>query len=288
MQTHCRWLFATALAVSFSPAVMGAPPAAQSPWSKVPAFPTGCYSGRDDFETKIVAAQEAMSKEIARQEQINNQLKERYESTKANDPWAEAARVQNLMAENPQKAMEMAQKGATARDTMTDLGPRDTANQKKLDAELADLSTRYRAAVEKATAPVDARLKESDKRAENWETCGEMACRSRRGVSEHNALVKQWNGEYEQVCSTWWQASGPFQSWLKRYRDHLVQDHIPWLEQAGEAGAGNLALYADTSAAGYKSTATMDAVVDYMRRAGEVFNNREREPFKLEEYGTAH
>lgn len=261
---------------------MGAPPAAQNPWAKVPAFPTGCYSGRDDFAARTAAAQETLSREIARQEQINKQLQDSVKMDEGTDPYEYAARMQNAMMNNPQEAMKMAQATQAAGATAEELRPKDVANQQKLDGEMTDLLTRYRAALGKAVAPVDAKFKDLDRRAQKDLVVTEAGdFYAKWAVQEYNALVRQWNAEYEKTCSAWWQASGPFHAWLKRYRDHLVQDHIPWLEQSDNAAYGFMAaLGAGTTAGAYKSTATMNTVADYMKRAGEVFNNRPTEPVK--------
>ena len=84
-------------------------PLAQSPWARVPAFPSGCYSAQDDFAAKITAAQATVTRDIAQLDQSNNELKERAKNADVGDPAARAARVQSLLMKDPQAAMKMMQ-----------------------------------------------------------------------------------------------------------------------------------------------------------------------------------
>lgn len=275
-----RRLFATALAVLLSPAVLGAPPASPSPWTTVPVFPTGCYSSRDDFATKIAAAQDAMSREIARQEQINEQLKARLGEGlgKGHDremAFAKAAQMSQMMMKDPQAAAKMMQQTQSAGTATQATMLRDPENRQKLDMELKNLLTQYNAALGKAVAPVNAKINEFMERKGvrvGWSDLLRMT--GSATDAETLSLLKQWNTEREKACAEWWQASGPFHAWFKRYRDYLIQDHIPWQEQNDQAALGFVALATDSTSVPYKSTATMKAVADYMKRAAEVFGNR--------------
>jgi len=253
-------------------------PLAQSPWARVPVFPSGCYSTQDDFAAKITAAQATVTRDIAQLEQSNNELKERAKNADVGDPAARAARVQSLLMKDPQAAMKMMQQSQAAGTTAQTAAPEDTAKQQMLDRELKDLLTQYRVALDKAVAPVEARiLNRFAPGGRKWQGfLGSGASDADR--ADWALLNKQWNTEREKACAPWWQASGPFHAWFKRYRDHLIQDHIPWVEQNEQAGAGFMALMADSSSGSYKSTAALNAVSDYMKRASEVFNNRPLEP----------
>ena len=78
----------------FGAAVMGlvvlagsVPIAAQSaadPWSRVPAFPTTCYSS-DDYSDKLTKAMEALDADIARQAAINAEIKAKFDALDINE-----------------------------------------------------------------------------------------------------------------------------------------------------------------------------------------------------------
>lgn len=258
-----RRLFLAGLAVFLCPVAMGAPPAAQNPWAKVPAFPTGCYSSRDDFATKIAAAQEALPPEIYRQEQINKELQDRVKNM---DP----AQVSSAMMKNPQEMMKIMQENQALGTANQETGQKDEEKRNRLDLELKDLVARYHSALDKARGPIDAKRKTLP--LPSGEYAGE-----RWAIAENIALTKKANTEYEKLCGEWWSASGPFLGWLKRYRDYLVQDHIPRQEKSDDIAMGTVRLMG-ASTASYRSTAAMKGVLDYMKRASEVFGAREAQP----------
>jgi hypothetical protein len=268
------------LALVFAGLAQAAAPVAQSPWARVPAFPTGCYSSRDDFAAKIAASRESVTGEIEEKKQSNDELKERARDADTGDDATRAARIQAMLMKDPQAAMKMMQQNQAAGTTFQTAAPEDNANQQKLDRELKDLLAQYNVALKKAVALVDAKFIKRfapNGDASQWQeflSPGSPA----RDYADWAVLNKEWNAEEEKACIPWWQATGPFHAWLKRYRDHLVQDHIPWVEQGEQAGAGFMAMMADSSAGSYQSTAKLEAVSDYMKRAEEIFNSRPPEP----------
>jgi hypothetical protein len=266
------------IALFFAGFAQAVTPVGQSPWGRVPALPTACYSNQDDFAAKIAAAQEAVTRDIDQQERVNSDLKQSAKDADVGDDATRAARMQELLAKDPQAAIKMMQQSQSAAATAQTAAPEDTANQQKLDRELKDLLTQYHAALDKAGAPVEKRI--LDRFApggRNWQGFLSPGA-SEADRADWASLIEQWNTEREKACTASWQASGPFHAWFKRYRDYLVQDHIPWVEQNEQGASGFLALMADSSSGSYKSTATLKAVSDYMKRAAEVFNNRPSKP----------
>lgn len=285
MHSVSRSLVAVGLAILVWTPAIGAPPATQSPWSKVPPLPTGCYGSGDDFATKIAAARAAVQQDIERQEAVNNELKERYESMQESDPFAEAARIQNLMAENPQKAMEAMQQVKQQTDAAIAGEPlRIIADLGKLHEDLKKLQTQFQAARNKVVTQMDAKFKDLEKRATEKNggiVVGESgAFYAGWAVKEYNQLATLGNTEVEKACAPWWQPSGPFHGWLKRYRDYLVRDRIPASEKGEKAGFAMSALMSNASASGYKPTATMEGIADYMEQAEKVFGMRPEPRFR--------
>lgn len=257
-------------------AAVAGPPAGFDPWAKVPVFPSGCYSSKDDFVEKLAGAKEAVTKEFDRQEKINDDLLNRF---KALGPAEIQTRLQSFMMENPEEGMKLMQQNQAVGDKYTEAQLKAEANRQKLVGELDDLKARWSASLAKARAPVDARFKELDARAQkDLVAIGESRTYAPWAVKEYDALVLQWNAETQKVCGEWWTASGPFQSWLKRYKENVVQNQIPTLEAEDNAGAGFMVHLLDTPEASFKSTATVRAVREYIQRVSEVFGVRESNP----------
>jgi len=224
----------------------------------VPAFPTGCYSSRDDFAEMIAAALDALSKEIGRQEQINSELSSRLAKMDAAE---KQSRVQSFMMNNPQEAMKLMQRSQAMWTAFADTGVRNEEKRQKLEGELKDLQALYNAALDKALAPFGAKFKDLDAWAQkDLVIAGEGHDYPKWAIAEWDALTSQSNAEYERVRGDWWPASGPFHAWLKRYRDYLVQDQIPPLEEADNVGDGFMVHLLDTPTTSFKSTATMNAI----------------------------
>ena len=80
-------------------------PTAADPWSRVPAFPTSCYSN-DDFGDKLTKALDAITVDLARQTKINEDIKAKFD---AMDMSEKARRMQAFMMKDPQQAMKYMQ-----------------------------------------------------------------------------------------------------------------------------------------------------------------------------------
>jgi hypothetical protein len=264
------------LAAVVAATALAAPPAAVDPWTIVPPFPTGWYSAKDDFDQKLAGAKEANAKAFDRQDKINSELSDRL---KALDPMEIQSRLQSFMMDNPDEAMKMMQQNKAVGDKFTDAQLKSEANRQALEGELKDLQTRYKTALESARAPVDLKFKELDVRAQkDLVTVGESWVYAPWAVKEYDALVAQWNAASVKVYADWWSASGSFPSWLKRYREHLMQDQIPTREEADNVGAGFMVHILDSPDASFKSTATLQAVRDYIEQVSQVYSKREPAP----------
>jgi hypothetical protein len=266
------------LAVLLATAAIAASPTTSDPWNVVPVFPSGCYSDKDDFAAKLGAAKEANARALERQEKANDDLSNR---VKALGPAEMQTRMQTFMMENPEEATKLMQQNQAVGEQYADAQLKSEANRQKLMAELNELQAGWHAALEKARAPIDAKFKELDGRAQKaLVVVGESWTYAPWAVKEYDALVVQWNSETEKTCGKWWLASGPFQQWLKRYKEHLINDEIPTREAADNVGAGFMVHLLDTPESSFKSTATLNAVKDYIDRVSEVFATRERGPMR--------
>ena len=259
-----------------------AAPAAQNqnPWSRVPAFPAGCYSQSDGFASRVAAVREAVDRERAAQQQINDDLSKKAVGASGGetDPFKMAAQIQQKMLSDPQNAQRLLQQIQTSGQNVSSASAEDLESQRRLDAELNTTLTQYKAAQPKAVAPVQAKFKDLATRAARDPERTEAGDFYKPwAVAEYNALVPMYNAEVEKTCATWFGASGQFQSWLRRYRDYLSNERIPWMESSENAGLAFAAFATDTRS-GYKSTATLRAVYDYLERVDKVFGYRPSGP----------
>ena len=94
--------------------------------------------------------------------------------------------------------------------------------------------------------------------------------------AEYDSLISQANKEYERASGNWWPASGAFPSWLKRYRE-FVQAGLPLTESLEDAEKAQYTIMGIKSEA-FRSTAAMKAVLEYMKRASAIFEQRRAEP----------
>jgi len=253
-----------ALCVLSTSMALAAAPAAPDPWTKVPKPPTACYTSQDKYNEEVYAAIDAMNQEIGRVKEVNDQLKAQLDAL---DPMEKQTRMQNFLMQNPQEAAKIMQAAA---DQGTGVGAainRTSANEQKLQDELGEIQSSYNAARKTVIGPLYAELKalgisESGTPEKTWNA----------GI----AVVKRINAGYEKLCPEWWGAAGPFNEWLKRYKDHLIQN-LPsdeTLETAKAVQFTMLGIPADN----FRSTAAMETVIRYMNQALKIFDHRQLRP----------
>ena len=256
------------IAILCVPAVAGilaAAPAAQDPWARVPKSPTACYSSQDKYNDEIGAAIDAVNQDIYKQQEINTQLNEKLNNL---DPMEQASRMQTYMMENPEEVTRLMEWTQTGLPEGQAEAARESENEEALTAELKDIQSRYEAAFEKSLGPLYARL-------------------SALGISESSAtpeltaqgmaIIKQINAAYEKACPEWWGATGHFHAWLKKYKDHLVNNRIPHRER-GEAMKMTQFKVMGIPADAFRPTVAMETVVLYMNEALAIFEGREINP----------
>lgn len=251
-------------AVSATTLLMAASPAAD-PWTKVPKFSTACYSSQDDFHEQTRAAADALQQEIDRQADLNMQLQQRVNDQ---DPAEQASRMQSYMMEHPEEAAELMQamqgmSTAAEADIQT-----ESQNAGRLKGELGEIRSRYQAALDKVLGPLEASLR-ALATSETLSTA--------QMIAAGTPIIKQVNAEYEKACPAWWGASGPFHDWLKRYKDHLVADTIPYRTRLDDAKRIQFKI-AGIPDEPYRSTAGMKAVLDYMKQADDLLGERRSAP----------
>jgi len=269
-----RRVLLVGLAIGLSGVASGAPPASPDPWTKAPALPTACYSGQDKFVEQIAAATDSLSSEIDRQTQINDGMSQALANL---DGAEKASRMQNFMMSNPQEAMKILQANQSAGNAYNETGGQREEARQKLEQDLTDLQARYSAALESARAPLAVKFEDLDKRAKKALVAeGESWVYAPWAKSEYDALTSQANKAYERVCGDWWPASGAFPAWLKRYRE-FVQAGILLTENLEDAMKAQYTIMGIPSAS-FRSTVAMNAVLEYMKRASALFEQRRGQP----------
>lgn len=238
------------------------------PWTKVPKFPTTCYSGQDKFLDEIAAATEAMSSELQKQRAINDKIEEKYNAI---DMMEKMSRMQAFMMENPQEAAKYMQatqdQAAFIKTSVLEEHPLVQA----LDSDLKGIQEKYDAALEKATAPMTAKLKTLYLDGEGVDP---------KDVAIAVELHKRISAEYEKLCPAWWGPSGAFPGWLARYKQYFVEHRIPYLMEHTDTILGQYKVM-QFDYSGYKPTATMESVYFYMQKVHNVFDRRWSRPSHL-------
>ena len=149
---------------AFAAAAMGllvlawsAPIAAQAaadPWSRVPAFPTTCYSNDAFFDT-VIKAIEALDADLARQTKINADIKAKFDAI---DMSEKMQRMQAFMMKDPQRAMQVMQAMTSTGATAAAAAPASAASIMKIDQELKDHSAKLEAEIPRALDPTRAAI----------------------------------------------------------------------------------------------------------------------------------
>ena len=243
-------------------AALPAQTAAPDPWKRVPPVPTSCYADAE-FATQVNATIQETSADIDRQKDLNATVKERFD---AMDIMEKAQRMQAFMMKNPQEAMKLMQADPAAVASAT-AAVQATA---RLDKELADHKSAFEAAVDKAVKPVLARQEVLIQTTAKFVGEGVLAAADH---AQHVALVQQENAEYEKACAPYFGPKGAFNAWLENYRTDVIDKMIAVTEANDAMVVGQMAIM-DTPTGGYRSTAKLEGVHNYLRQLYKVSSYR--------------
>jgi len=271
---HVTGLFVAGLAGFVCTVALGAPPAAPDVWAKAPPMPTTCYLEDNSIE-KLTAAKEAVQADIDRQNTINDEVKGKLKDI---DPMEQASRMQQYMMDHPEEATKLMQANANMGSTFSNAEVQSDETRKTMETELDTQLTQYQATLDKALVPIEAKFKDLDVRAQkDLVASGETWVYAPWAVKEFNTLTAEANRIYETTCATWWGAAGPFHVWMKRYKEHVI-NQIPRREDADKLSAGMMVPVTGTADKTYKSTASLSAVVDYLDHGIKLFGHLNRYP----------
>jgi hypothetical protein len=233
--------------------VAQAPPA--DPWTLVPPFPTTCFRS-EDFSAPADEATSALNAAIERQSTINANIEKEYHEM---DMGEMAQRMQAFMLKDPQRAMEMMQAMNATSASVTDKVQQAQAVAPRLEQELKDHAAKFQAAVNSARNPIQAQI---DKLVEtkNVSASGlSIEFATAADEAQYLGLMNRLNADYEKICTIWWGANGPFQSWLRNFKTHMIENVITPADQIDAVKAVQFAIL-ETPSAGYRSTEAMEGV----------------------------
>ena len=278
-QSSGRLLAATLSAFLCLPAVPQAATAAD-PWAKVPAAPTACYSGQDQYFEQNDAALAAVNVDHEKQKEINTAISESFNQAMSENPMAMAQAMQQAMMSDPQgaqKYMERMMAQGTAAQTEI---PASLEKEKQIENEGKSVIKQYQAALKTAHGPGDARwtaLKKKYGLPDDANGPGESGVPDWVWV-EWGAILREWDRGYQANCATWWSPTGPIQSYLKHYKTFLVGERIPYEKKNLDDIVLEQYRMLSVPTTGYRTVADYDAVEDYLRMARSLFGERANAP----------
>jgi len=279
-------LTAVAAALACAPALQAQAPAKPAgPWAKVPALPTACYSGEDKWSERSTAAFDAVVQDRYRQDEINDAIRQSATDSFGADPMAVAQRMQQAMLDDPQNARKMMEQMLERNQRAPAEASAQGAKEQQIENESKVLMKQYESALEKAKGPGNVRLEALLKKYQPGVTGAGMLW-LRYGDPgepawvrpEAHAVLRQWNEAYAAICPAWWGATGKFHAYMKRYKDFLVLERIPF-EKQGDAARLEHYRQAGVSTQGWRTTTDYEAVEDYIKMAQSLFDSREIAPY---------
>jgi len=280
-------IFVTAIVAGLAcaPGLAATPAAATGPWAQVPALPTACYSDKDPWSEKNDAAINAVQESMSTQKAANTAVEEKSNKALSENPMAMAQAMQQAMMDDPANAQKIIEKMTHAGQQAQTEVPAQMDKEKRLEEESKALLRQYDAALLRARAPAEAR----------W-----AALKAKRGYSpdtvapsemgepdwvydEWGVILKERDQGYAANCAQWWSATGPINAYLKRYKDYLVQERMPYEAKLIDQPKLDQFKLLNVPTEGWRTTTDFDAAVDYMKMAANVFGHRAAWPLCREE-----
>jgi hypothetical protein len=268
-----------------APGLAATPAAATGPWAQVPALTTACYSDKDPWPEKNDAAFNALQESLHKQQEANTAVEQKSNKALSENQMALAQAMQQAMMDDPANAQKLIEKMTNAGQQAQTEVPAQLEREKQVEDESKAVLKQYDAALLKALAPATAR----------W-----TALKTKRGYSadamapsetgepdwvyaEWLVILKERDSGYAANCAQWWSAAGPIHAYMKRYKDFLVQERIPYERKLIDQPKLDQFKLLSVPADGWRTTTDFDAAVDYMKMAANVFGHRAAWPLCREE-----
>ena len=261
------------------PAPKPAVTAPAGPWAKVPAPPTACYSSQDHYFELNTAAADAVSNELDKLKEQNTALDQKANEVMQSNPMALAQAMQQAMLDDPQNAQKyMERMVKQGQDAQTAI-PAATDREKQIEAEKDTVIKQYQAALAKAMGPADARFTALEKKMGiTMNSFGPAPGAPDWAWDEWGVILHERDQAYQATCATWFLPVGPLQGYLKRYKDFLVKERIPYEKKNFDEPRLDQFRTLGVSTASYRSTNDHEAVKDYLGMAYGIFSERQDHP----------
>jgi hypothetical protein len=167
------------------------------------------------------------------------------------------------MMEHPEEAqryMASLQQGGQAAQEQS---PEMTDRFMQLDARLEALTAQYDAALQDTIGPINTRR-------QVLQSSPEMCSPASR--VEAVDLNKAENRAYEGLCTSWWKDGGAFHAWFTEFRQYQVE----WATFNDENAEAEKLSYEvmGIAADAFRPTYSLQAPMEYLRRANQVFSRR--------------
>jgi len=244
---------------------------AGDPWTRVPAPPTSYYSD-DGFIDRVSKEYEAVVSDIDKQAKVNAELRKSFDQL---DATQKMQRMQALITTNPQGAMKMMQAMQASGSNVTAGATSAGTTDAQLIQELPNLKGNFSAALDKALKPIEARQEEMLKTRTRPSGEADREFITAADQAQFTALVRQENAEYEKVCASFFGLNGAFTNWLASYKEDVVKKMIAAGETNDSAIVTQMAIM-DSPTGGYRSTAGLEGVRDYLGKVKDLYSMRRR------------
>jgi len=267
--------FVFAIVAMSSASALAAQTPAPDPWKKVPAPPTS-YFRDQEFSRKLGDLYTEVGDERRKQTEINIDIEAKYGQL---DMMEITRRLQAFMAKDPQKAMKMMQAQAAAASAIkSDVQAGDEAKTER-NAEFEKLSAAFKAEMEAAARPFQAKREEIKKTGTKLVMEGaSWVFTTKAAETAYNEQVDKENAEISARSAAWFGPSGKFTAWLASYRATVLDPNARAVEANDEIRTAQMAIM-ETPGAAFRSTAQMTAVGEYLEVMRKVYDLRiDKEP----------
>lgn len=237
--------------------------ASKSLWTVVPPLPASCYTRGEKFDGDAERLQRELDDAIRRQADANNAFGLRLGEL---DPMAQQSRTIAFMRKDPVVAQRFLEDVANS-GARQQVGIRVAEKRKTLDEKLKTLQAEYVA----DAAPLTPLFK----RFQDARTSGPGSATFARAPG----LAAAYDAAYDKFCPKWWGAASPFIGYLGERKRMLIELAIPYGDEDVRARKTQLEVMG-IPATGYKSTAEMEAVKEYLIAARTIYQRRPDVPLR--------
>jgi hypothetical protein len=229
---------------------------AQDWWSKIPAFPTACYTNDDPFLTDLEKVANELQEAIYKQEETNSVLKAKLDALDAGE---RQSRMIAFMQKDPAAAQKVMQDvaaiGAQAGEEVQALSEKREALKKKLQEAEAEW--------EKAQKPLWPSLEEY--RGES-DPAGNPA--------KARAAAARYDAGYQKLCPSWFAESGsPFLAYLAAFKQHVENEVTPAAHDHVQTQMLHFTVFG-VPGDGFRTVDDLKGIHEYLGEVRNVFNKR--------------